>query len=105
MGWPAEALSVLCNGGDKGYNPSVTLSWFVCLSVTIATGDLFCLWNRIYSPVGKGLEASADLQCAWSNDMGEVLDCMHTCRAEILFSQWCLLSFEMGSKIDIFHPL
>ena len=34
--------------GDKGADPLVTLDWFVCLSVTMVTGDLCCLWNRVY---------------------------------------------------------
>ena len=38
MGWPAEALSALWE--DKGVGPVVTLGWFVCLSVTMVTGDL-----------------------------------------------------------------
>ena len=29
-------------------DPAVTLGWFVCLSVTMVTGDLHCLWNRVY---------------------------------------------------------
>ena len=34
---------------DKVANPDVTLGWFVCLSVTMVTGDLHYLWNRVYS--------------------------------------------------------
>ena len=34
-------------------DPDVTLGWFVCLSITMVTGDLHCLWNRVYSQVAQ----------------------------------------------------
>ena len=44
-----EALSVLYNGDIIGPTMlSYLVGWFVCLSVTIVTGDLYCLWNRLH---------------------------------------------------------
>ena len=48
MGAPAEPFSALCNGVIQ---PFRQLGWFVCLSVTMVPGDLYCLWNRVYSGV------------------------------------------------------
>ena len=45
MEGPAEALSAW---RDKRVYPAVTLGWFDCLSVTMVTGDLRCLRNRVY---------------------------------------------------------
>ena len=44
----AEALSALCNGETMEADPAITLGWVVCLSVTMVTGDLHCLWNIVY---------------------------------------------------------
>ena len=35
--------------GDKGADPVVTLDWFVCLSVTMVTGDLTAYGTESYT--------------------------------------------------------
>ena len=54
---PAEALSALCNGEIRGTTLPSRLVGFVCLSVTMVTADLYCLWNRVYSGVVWGWSA------------------------------------------------
>ena len=36
---------------DKGLEPAITFGCIVCLSITMVTGDLYCLSNRVYCKV------------------------------------------------------
>ena len=46
--------------------------WFVCLSVTMVTGDLCCLRNRVYYLLFWSLSGSS----AWGNYQLQVWDCL-----------------------------
>ena len=67
---PAEALSALCNGEIRGTTLPSYLVGFLCLSVTMVTADLYCLWNRVYSSTDVSVDPSSEFQyveCTYIN--------------------------------------